>query len=189
VDSFTKQVIIHEGPKTCDFVATPDYAYGFYGMKFEPIDGQGKPGAQGTVNYTWIIENGGKQNAAAVQHNFVKDGVYTVTMYAVTKSTGCECSVTKKVVMDRAGADEFISSGVSVFPNPSEGNYNVLLSENFGKMVSIEMRSATGAVVKTLHVENTGIIPVEAQGLSNGIYYVLIASVENTAVRKLNISK
>ncbi len=189
VDSFTKQVIIHEGPKTCDFIATPDYSYGYYGMKFEPMDAQGKPGAQGTVNYTWIIENGGKQNAAAVQHNFVKDGVYTVTMYAVTKSTGCECSITKKVVMDRAGADEFISSGVSVFPNPSEGNYNVLLSENFGKVVTIEMRSTTGAVVKVMQVDNTGIIPVDAHGLSNGMYYVRISSGENTAVRKLNISK
>jgi len=189
VDSFTKQVIIHEGPKTCDFIATPDYSYGYYGMKFEPMDAQGKPGAQGTVNYTWIIENGGKQNAAAVQHNFVKDGVYTVTMYAVTKSTGCECSITKKVVMDRAGADEFISSGVSVFPNPSEGNYNVLLSENFGRVVTIEMRSTTGAVVKVMQVDNTGIIPVDAHGLSNGMYYVRISSGENTAVRKLNISK
>ena len=189
IDSFTKQVIIHEGPKTCDFVATPDYAYGYYGMKFEPIDGSGNPGAQSTVNYTWVIENGGKQSGNSIQHNFVKDGEFTVTMYATTKTTGCECIMTKKVLMNRAGAEDFSLTGATIFPNPSEGNYQIMVSENFGQQISIEMRSATGALVKVLNSDNTGLIPVNASELSNGMYFVRIQSGDKVVTKKLNISK
>jgi PKD repeat protein len=187
MDSFTKQITINEGPKTCDFAATPDYAFGYYGMKFEPVNASGVAGAQGTVNYTWVIQNGGKQTTPVAQHNFAKDGSYTVTMYAVTKSTGCECSITKQVLMNRAAAKNLETVGVAVYPNPAVGQFNVALTETFGTDVSIVMTSMTGAVVKVVKTTNNGLIQVDASDLSEGVYMVRVLSGNKVATQKITL--
>jgi PKD repeat protein len=187
MDSFTKQITINEGPKTCDFAATPDYAFGYYGMKFEPVNASGVAGAQGTVNYTWVIQNGGKQTTPVAQHNFAKDGTYSVTMYAVTKSTGCECSITKSVLMNRAAAKNLETVGVAVYPNPAVGQFNVALTETFGTDVNIVMTSMTGAVVKVMKTTNNGLIQVDASDLSEGVYMVRVLSGNKVATQKITL--
>jgi PKD repeat protein len=189
MDSFTKQITINEGPKTCDFAATPDYAFGYYGMKFEPVNASGVAGAQGNVNYTWVIQNGGKMTTPTVQHNFAKDGSYTVTMYAVTKSTGCECSITKQVLMNRAAAKNLETVGVAVYPNPAVGQFNVALTETFGTDVNIVLTSMTGAVVKTMKSANNGLIQVDASDLSEGVYVVRVVAGDRVATQKITITK
>ena len=187
LDSFTKQITINEGPKTCDFAATPDYAFGYYGMKFEPVNASGVAGAQGTVNYTWVIQNGGKQTTPVAQYNFLKDGTYRVTMYAVTKSTGCECSITKSVLMNRAAAKNLETVGVAVYPNPAVGQFNVALTETFGTDVSIVMTNMTGAVVKVVKTTNNGLIQVDASDLSEGVYMVRVLSGNKVATQKITL--
>ena len=189
LDSFTRQITINEGPKTCDFQATPDYAFGYYGMKFEPMNASGATGAQGTVTYTWVIENGGKQNGPTAQFNFLKDGSYQVTMYAVTKSTGCECSATKTVLMNRASAKSLATSGVAVYPNPAIGSFNVAMTESFGSAVSIVVTNMSGAAVKSINVMNNGLVNVDTRDLSEGVYMVRVQSGSRIATEKITITK
>jgi parallel beta-helix repeat protein len=187
-DSVTRQVLINEGPKTCDFVATPDYSYGFYGMSFQPVDANGQPGAQGTVDYSWIIENGGKKSGSSLQYNFLKDGIYTVTMYAITKNTGCACSQTKQVVMNRTGVEELNNTGVALFPNPTQDQFNLLLSADFSQNTRIEVRSMSGALVKSHNSTNNSLVQVNCQDLSDGMYLVYIIDGNHSAVKKLQIA-
>jgi PKD repeat protein len=189
LDSFTRQITINEGPKTCDFQATPDYAFGYYGMKFEPMNASGATGAQGTVTYTWVIENGGKQNGPTAQFNFLKDGSYQVTMYAVTKSTGCECSATKTVVMNRASAKSLSTSGVAVYPNPAIGSFNVAMTESFGSAVSIVVTNMNGAAVKSINTQNNGLVNIDTRDLSEGVYMVRVQSGSRVATEKITITK
>jgi PKD repeat protein len=189
LDSFTRQITINEGPKTCDFQATPDYAFGYYGMKFEPMNASGATGAQGTVTYTWVIENGGKQNGPTAQFNFLKDGSYQVTMYAVTKSTGCECSATKTVVMNRASAKSLATSGVAVYPNPAIGSFNVAMTESFGSAVSIVVTNMNGAAVKSINTQNNGLVNIDTRDLSEGVYMVRVQSGSRVATEKITVTK
>ena len=189
LDSFTRQITINEGPKTCDFQATPDYAFGYYGMKFEPMNASGSVGAQGTVTYTWVIENGGKQSGPTAQYNFLKDGSYQVTMYAVTKSTGCECSATKTVLMNRASAKSLATSGVAVYPNPAIGSFNVAMTESFGSAVSIVVTNMSGAAVKSINVMNNGLVNIDTRDLSEGVYMVRVQSGNRVATEKITITK
>jgi PKD repeat protein len=189
LDSFTRQITINEGPKTCDFQATPDYAFGYYGMKFEPMNASGATGAQGTVTYTWVIENGGKQNGPTAQFNFLKDGSYQVTMYAVTKSTGCECSATKTVVMNRASAKNLATSGVAVYPNPAIGSFNVAMTESFGSAVSIVVTNMNGAAVKSINTQNNGLVNIDTRDLSEGVYMVRVQSGSRVATEKITVTK
>ena len=119
----------------------------------------------------------------------LKDGTYQVTMYAVTKSTGCECSATKAVRMDRASAKSLATSGVAVYPNPAIGSFNVAMTESFGSSVSIVVTNMNGEAVKTLNTVNNGLVNVDARDLSEGVYVVRVQSGNRVATEKITITK
>jgi len=188
-DTSTVKVTVNEGPKTCDFSFAPDYAFGYYGMQFQPMDAAGKVGAQSGVTYTWVIQNGGQKPGNIVYHNFTKDGLFTVTMNALIKSTGCECSKTKSVVMNRANAKNLVELGATVFPNPSNGNFNVALTETFGPKAIVTISSLTGATIQSNEYVNNGMITVNAANLSSGIYMVTVSNGTNSVTEKITIQK
>jgi PKD repeat protein len=192
-DSITQKITINEAPRTCDFIATPDYASGFYGMKVEPMNGSGVVGGQASVSYIWVFEGGGTKptsgTSASTTYDFPTDGTYKVTMRAKMQQTGCECSVTKNVVMNRASAKDLQTSGVAVYPNPAVSNFNVALSETFGQNINISVMSMSGQLIKTVSTTNTGLISVDASNLSSGVYMVQISNGNQVVTRKINIQK
>ncbi|MCC7298452.1 MAG: PKD domain-containing protein, partial [Bacteroidia bacterium] len=78
----TKPVTVNQGPTTCDFMNAPDYGFGFYGMKFDPINGGGNQQVENGVTYTWVFDGGGTQKGGTTSYNFQEDGSYQVTMRA-----------------------------------------------------------------------------------------------------------
>ena len=192
-DSITQKITINEAPRTCDFIATPDYASGFYGMKVEPMNGSGIVGGQQSVNYVWVFEGGGTKKTsdknAATSYDFPTDGTYKVTMRAKMQQTACECSVTKNVVMNRASAKDLQTSGVAVYPNPAVSSFNVALTETFGQNINISVMSMSGQLIKTVSTTNTGLINVDASSLSSGVYMVQISNGNQVVTRKINIQK
>ena len=103
-------------------------------MKVNPLDNSGASGGQANVNYTWLFAGVGTEYSAgvnaAVSKDLGSDGEYSITMRAVVAQTGCECSVTKKFVLNRAGMEELSKVGVTVFPNPASSDVKVMVSEN-----------------------------------------------------------
>jgi PKD repeat protein len=190
-DSITKNITINETPRTCDFVASADYASGFYGMKFEPINRNGVLGGQEGVDYIWVFEGGGtkktKDKNATVINNFATDGTYKVTMRAMMTQTKCECSVSKLVEMNRSSAESLMTSGVAVYPNPNNGQFTVATTEAFGKNVTVEVMSLSGAVVKRMSNQVGGMISVDASEVSNGMYLVKVMSGDKVVSTKINI--
>jgi PKD repeat protein len=189
VDSFTRQITVNEGPKTCDFFAIPDYGFGYYGMKLEPMNAVGKVGAQTNVNYTWTLENGSQVTGPIAQFNLLQDGSYNFEMLAVTKSTGCECKITKSVIMNRTSAINLATSEVSVYPNPAVGSFNIGLSESFGKEISIKIINVAGETVKFIQCQNNGLINVDTNNMSDGIYLILVQSGMRVVTEKIVVGK
>jgi PKD repeat protein len=189
-DSITKNITINETPRTCDFVAEPDYSYGFYGMKVDPINNSGVVGGQNDVKYVWVFEGGGSQQTsgknATAFNNFATDGEYKITMRATMIQTGCECSISKKVVMNRSSVEDLQNGGVAVYPNPSSGVFTVATSAVFGKGSVIEVMNMNGAVVKRMDSMG-GMTQVEASELSSGMYLVKVSNGTQSVTRKVNI--
>ncbi len=184
-DTFIDEVTVNEGPKTCDFTYAPDYAFGYYGMKLEPMDGSGKVGAQTGVKYTWVIENGGSKNGNTIQHNFIKDGTYNVTMYALINNSTCECSKTKTVVMNRAAVKSFESVGVMVYPNPATDVVNIAMKESFGSEVKVNITNVSGAMVRTIKASNNGLLSINTADITSGVYMITVSSGNNVFTQKL----
>jgi PKD repeat protein len=194
-DSMVIPVNIFEGPRTCDFTVNTDYAFGFRGVKLNPLNAStGVAGGQDKVEYNWIFQGGGTNKTSGVnaetQYDFQADGAYDVTMRArSTTAPFCECSITKKVVMNRAAVKDLETTGVAVFPNPNNGQFNLSVKSNFGKNLNIVITNMSGAVVKQISTENNGLISINSGNLSDGVYMVRVSSGENTAVRRITISK
>ena len=185
----TKPVTVNQGPTTCDFMNAPDYGFGFYGMKFDPINGGGNQQVENGVTYTWVFDGGGTQKGGTTSYNFQEDGSYQVTMRARVDATGCECTKTKMVVMSRGAAQDLENSGITMFPNPSTGSFSIALTESFGTEVTVEIMSMTGAVLSSSTVSNTGLIAMEAGNLSDGVYVVRVSNGNQVATRRLTIRK
>jgi PKD repeat protein len=184
-----------EGPRTCDFSTNTDYAFGFYGIKLEPLnESNGIVGGQANVDYTWIFQGGGTNSStgvnAATSYDFQSDGSYTVTMRARSKSAPfCECSKTKQVVMNRTEVKSFEETGVAIFPNPNNGQFTIALKENFGSQVTVEITNIAGGVVKTLTADNSGSISVNTGDVADGTYLVRVRSGNRTAVRRITVRR
>jgi len=186
---------IFEGPRTCDFAVNTDYAFGYYGVALNPLNAStGVTGGQDKVNYTWIFDGGGTNTTSGVnaetKYNFQADGVYNVTMRArSTSAPFCECSKTKQVVMNRLATKDLEETGVAVFPNPNNGQFNLMVKETFGKELSIEIAGISGNVVKRMNITNNGVISINTSDVANGVYMVRVVSGDNSAVRRVIINK
>ena len=192
-DSITQRVTINESPRTCDFQATPDYGFSFYGIKAEPVNSVGVAGGQNNVDYTWVFAGGGTMKSkdvnAAVNYDLQSDGEYTVTMKAVVRQTGCECSKTKKVVMNRAAVKDLQEVGVAVYPNPTAGDIKVATSETFGANITVNVMSIEGKMVSSRTVANEGVMNLNTDGLSNGVYLVQVTSGSKQVTKKVTVQK
>jgi PKD repeat protein len=192
-DSITQRVTVNESPRTCDFQATPNYGFSYHGIKAEPVNGTGVAGGQNNVDYTWVFAGGGtlksKDVNAAVNYDLQSDGEYTVTMKAVVRQTGCECSKTKKIVMNRAAVKDLQSVGVAVYPNPTAGDIKVATTESFGANITVNVMSIEGKMVSTKTVANEGVMVLNTDGLSNGVYLVQVMSGDKQVTKKITVQK
>ncbi len=189
-DSITKTnyVLINEKPRTCDFKADVDYSAGFYGVKAEPMNSSGVVGGQNDANYVWIFEGAGTLKSsgskAEVFNNLPADGTYKITMRATMQQSGCECSTTKTIVMNRSSAEQLRTSGVAVYPNPNNGQFQVVTSETFGKDIQITLMDMNGRVVLT---QSQG--TVNASEMSAGMYLVRVSNGTTSVTTKIQINK
>jgi len=192
-DSITQRVTVNEAPRTCDFQATPDYGFSYYGVKVEPVNASGAAGGQNNVDYTWVFAGGGTMKSkdvnAAVNYDLQSDGEYTVTMKAIVRQTGCECSKTKKIVMNRAAVKDLQSVGVAVYPNPTAGDIKVATTETFGANITVNVMSIEGKMVSTRTVANEGVMVLNTDGLSNGVYLVQVMSGDKQVTKKITVQK
>jgi parallel beta-helix repeat protein len=188
-DSVTKQVIVNEGPRTCDFDAEINYNKGFRGVDFTPKSATGA-GAQPGVSYVWVYDREGQSAGPEGFNNFQEDGVYRITMRA-RNANGCECMAVKTVTINRRGVEEAsgLEALINVFPNPNNGKFRVVVGNGEQKDLTIGIYNLLGAKVLDVPTNglNAGSFDVQGENLSSGIYLVKITSGGQTAMRKVTI--
>lgn len=172
-DSITKAVTIQELPRTCDFVASPDYQFAYFGLALEPLDDASVAGGQSGIDYTWTVAGLGVKNSkdlnAKVNYDLQQDGVYTVTIRSVVRTTGCECSKTKQVVMDRAALKQGDVAHVQALPNPVKNQLWVQIPPGYEQSKFV-IWNAVGAKILTGSIENAGVYSISLPVVSSGIY-------------------
>ncbi|MBL7812732.1 MAG: T9SS type A sorting domain-containing protein [Bacteroidetes bacterium] len=193
-DSLTRKVTINEGPATCDFSFQPDYTFGYWGVNLKPVNTTtGMEGGQNNVTYSWVFDGGGTISAtgkdAVANYNFPYDGVFPVTMKARVDATGCECSKTKMVVMNRQNVNGVNDQRIVVYPNNTSGIFQIALPAVFGTSAKVEIIKASGELVYENQYSHKGNISVDAQFLQSGFYFVRVSSGDVVHTSRLTIMK
>lgn len=81
-------------------------------------------------------------------------------------------------------------SNLNLYPNPTNGNFYILLNNENSENISVEITNYLGQIVKTLPMENAKgetICPINVSGLNKGIYFVKTILGNKSSTKKLII--
>lgn len=103
-------------------------------------------------------------------------GTYTLT-YSYTNTSGCTTTDTTKVIVSDCAERIrlLIKDAVIVFPNPSNGQFNIKMNSTLYNYLGMKILTPTGQLVKTQVFSGLvygRVIPVDASFLPSGTYMV-----------------
>ena len=108
-------------------------------------------------------------------------GVHTITYTYVDDNECVNFAVAEITVTTCVGIDEDKYAGITLFPNPSGGIFNITTGTDETK--NIEVVSPNGRIAKKLQIETSGTIDLQDQ--ANGIYYIRISGSDKQEIIKL----
>ncbi|MEZ4805456.1 MAG: PKD domain-containing protein [Bacteroidia bacterium] len=185
-DSASRTVTINPLPTTCNF----DITGNLNAAKTSPLVFTPTGGSTNNITYTWITGDGNSLSSsnAGTSYSYSAPGKYCVTMIA-TNSAGCECSTTKCVTMSTSIDDaESMNNAVNVYPNPNGGVFNVSLSAEINGNMNVNVYNTLGALVHTVTVDGNA-TSIDMSDFASGVYVVKVTAENQTAVKKITITK
>ena len=143
----------------------------------------GTPG----FTFSWTGPNG--FTADTEDLSGIVGGVYSVF---VTDANGCTTSrdvTVNSFVGSTDNLEELTSDAIKVFPNPSNGIFNVTLNGSFEGAFTATVMDLSGRVVYTSSIENKNMIAMDLSNASNGTYIVQLASDKVLVTKRIVVKK
>ena len=136
--------------------------------------------AGGASTYTW-------NNGTTGNNLVVSPTVNVVYTYTVIGTSSDNCSASSVINLRVSGCvgiaqTQLDASGVSVYPNPTNGEFTVEFAENVVK--TIVVMDVTGRVVLSNN-NVTGATHFNLNSFANGVYYVKVVSSNSSKVVKI----
>ncbi len=135
-------------------------------------------GANGTATYAWNFGDGGTSTVESPTHIYMAPGMYYVTL-TVTNECGTS-TFGDSVLASIVGLEEIAGLGtIGVYPNPSNGLFQIDFDMNNDMNVSILVTNVLG---ESVYVKDLGSIngthkdAIDITSAAPGVYYVTIVS-------------
>lgn len=117
----------------------------------------------------------------------------TTTYYCnVTDGSGCEAELEVTLtVIDDIGIGENLSESLTIYPNPTTGQFTVSFEMNESQNVSVEVVNLIGekVIVKTAtNVQNQNLV-FDMSNVADGVYFVVITTENEQVSKKLIVRK
>jgi hypothetical protein len=133
------------------------------------------------VGNQWYLNNTLITGATSQTFTATTNGSYTV----IVTNNSCSSSASNAVNMIAAGLeDEKIIAGVSVYPNPSNGVFNLIVPQ--GQVYEATVTDLTGKVLFTRTVKEAN-TKLNLKNTAKGIYVLKLVSNGKTIVRKIAV--
>lgn len=174
---------VFELPK-CDFTVTDDWT---------PGDGYRtiRVAANNTTYpfYRFKFSDGGSLNTSGGVYQFPYDGEFTITMIA-RNQVDCECESSQlKAIRNSLGTVDLNNSDVRLFPNPSTGVVNVVVSES-NQIKTVDVYNLLGELMTAnVKMTGTGRAQVDFGDAADGIYLVKVTTNTGSVTRRMTIHK
>ena len=132
----------------------------------------------GNPGSTYLWSTGATTQSIVFNGSDYAVGMQTISV-EVTNSAGCMTSADKLVeIKDCTGIDEFSSKvGLEVFPNPSNGIFNLKLENLGNQIITIKVISVTGNLVyqsQEIRVDGSYKGQVNLSEYSEGVYTIFV---------------
>ncbi len=130
------------------------------------------------LTYEWNFGNGVTLKGSEVSYNFEKDGVYNITLKAVSGTDFSEYSQQIVVMQSATGTNIINKSDLKLFPNPVQDELNISFGNPVQGKVLLQIMNITGerVLIRQLDDQSNSLISVNVQHLRPGIYFIRITA-------------
>ena len=120
-------------------------------------------------SYTWPVNN----------QTYTTTGAYTAV---IPNATGCDSTITLNLTMSFTGINDLSASKLSIYPNPTNGDFTITGLELVGTVSSLKLTDMNGKVVKVLDTKAT---KFSMGSIKPGVYFLNIISENKQEVLKI----
>ena len=120
-------------------------------------------------SYTWPVNS----------QTYTTTGAYTAV---IPNAAGCDSTITLNLTMSFTGINDLSTSKLSVYPNPTNGDFTITGLELVGTVSSLSLTDMNGKVVKVLDTKAT---KFSMASIKPGVYFLNIISENKQEVLKI----
>jgi hypothetical protein len=138
--------------------------------------------ADPNVTYSWSVTNGtinSGQGTNSVSVTFNGSGSVSVSL----TDGGCQGTDTKNVTANPTAIDEAAGINASVYPNPSNGIFNLQLERT--DALSIRIMDVSGRIIRSEQLAGSTLYSIDLQSAKVGVYTMEIETAEGRTFKQL----
>ena len=120
-------------------------------------------------SYTWPVNN----------QTYTTTGAYTAV---IPNAAGCDSTITLNLTMSFTGINDLSASKLSIYPNPTNGDFTITGLELLGTVSSLTLTDMNGKVVKVLDTKAT---KFTMASIKPGVYFLNIRAGNKQEVLKI----
>ena len=120
-------------------------------------------------SYTWLVNN----------QTYTTTGAYTAV---IPNASGCDSTITLNLTMSFTGINDLSASKLSIYPNPTNGDFTITGLELLGSVSSLSLTDMNGKVVKVLDTKAT---KFSMASIKPGVYFLNIRADNKQEVLKI----
>jgi hypothetical protein len=136
----------------------------------------------------WYRNDVAITGATAQTYTIIQDGTYT----DIVTLNDCSSDVSNSVVINFTGIGDATAEVVSVYPNPNKGAFWLTINSNVATVYDMQVLNSLGAIVhqeSNLEVSGPYNHYFNLEGLSAGVYSIVLRSDNNQIIRKIVVNK
>ena len=119
------------------------------------------------ASYQWYLNNEPIQNATESTYTALQNGSYTVM---TSNNDGCS-RLSGAYNMISLGIEKEIASGISIYPNPSNGLFTLKGNASNSKLHHVNVLNLMGSVIFSSNTTQSNMV-VDIQNSPSGVYFI-----------------
>lgn len=142
----------------------------------------------GATSYSWSFDDGASSSLGSPSHTYIAAGTYTVILTGTLGN--CSSTDTITINVGYTGLEEVnLDESVNLYPNPSNGEFNLSLNFTIEQDVEISIFNTIGELLDSRRINNAShsIVDFNLNNKAEGFYFVTIKTNNESITKRISI--